>query len=283
MDLYISIYLVVAVTIFKGYATHVITDLDYISEIPSGLSFIDAASLPVVYMTAWVLVYIMGGGRKGQTLLIQNAGGGVGLAALDIAKHIGMFTIGTASKHKHKELLARGLDHAIDYRNENVSEKVLEITDGKGCHLIIDPIGGPEWQRNYQLLRPTGKVGFFGASLLSDVAEMNIVSRIFSLISFLWSVPKWTPLKLMDENKSVFGVNLGHMWHEKELIQELLALFSKEASKRSGFVRPQVDAVFCFEDAANAHDYIEQRKNFGKVMLVPTRAEAEAWNTEFKK
>jgi NADPH:quinone reductase-like Zn-dependent oxidoreductase len=269
---------------FKGYATHVITDLQYIAEIPTGLSFIDAASLPVVYMTAWVLVYIMGGGRKGQTLLIQNAGGGVGLAALDIAKHIGMITIGTASKHKHKELLDRGLDHAIDYRNENVSEKVLEITDGKGCDLVIDPIGGTEWQRNYKLLKPTGKVGFFGASLLSDVAELNFFSRIFSLLSFLWSIPKWSPLQLMDENKGVFGVNLGHMWHEKDLIQQLLPLFTSQASKRSGgFVRPRVDAVFCFQDAEKAHEYIEKRKNFGKVMLVPTRAQADAWNTEFKK
>lgn len=199
---------VVAITVFKGYATHVITSVDYITEIPLGLSFIDAASLPVVYLTAWVLIYIMGGGRSGQTLLIQNAGGGVGLAALDIAKHLGMVTIGTASKHKHKELLLRGLDHAIDYRNENVSQRVLEITGGKGCHLIIDPIGGKEWSNNFKLLRKTGKLGVFGASTLSDAADMNIFSRIFALLSFVLSIPKWSPLTLMDQNKAVFGVNL---------------------------------------------------------------------------
>jgi NADPH:quinone reductase-like Zn-dependent oxidoreductase len=173
---------------------------------------VEAASIPVVYLTAWMLLYEAGGLRKGQTVLIQNAGGGVGLAAIDIAEHIGAISIGTASGHKHEFLKKRGLHHAIDYRNENIHDRVMQITGGVGVDLIIDPIGGDSWKKNYKLLRAGGRVGFFGASTVTTFGS-NIFSKICGLISFFFQIPKWSPLDLMSTNRGVvlvfFDFSLG--------------------------------------------------------------------------
>src|SRR6266571_788519 len=107
---------VIAMTRFNGQAELVAVSSAQIFEKPETLSFEQAAAIPVNYLTAWALLVTMGGLKKDEAVLIHNAGGGVGLAALDIAKHIGATTYGTASAAKHQFLKERGLDHAIDYR-----------------------------------------------------------------------------------------------------------------------------------------------------------------------
>ncbi|KAJ3313187.1 hypothetical protein HDV04_002363 [Boothiomyces sp. JEL0838] len=269
---------VVAFTRFNSQQEYAVTPKSYTFVIPDSLSFIDAASILVVYTTAWVLIYEMGGLRKDQTVLIQNAGGSVGLAAIDIALHLGAKTIGTASGRKHDFLKSHGLHHAIDYRTENVRNRVLAITEGKGVDLIIDPIGGKEWNVNYSLLKKTGRLGMFGASSLSDLGEMNIISKAFAFLNFLFNMPKWSPLKLMDDNKGVFGVNLGHMF---DMLEEYRgAIQGILDGVESGWVRPVVDSVFAFEDVGAAHQYMEDRKNTGKIILVPTKESASSWKKQ---
>ncbi|KAJ3328215.1 hypothetical protein HDU76_010369 [Blyttiomyces sp. JEL0837] len=214
---------VISFTRFKGYADTVIVPLELVNEKPHSLSFEAAASIPVVYLTAWMLLVHSGGLRKGQTVLIQNAGGGVGLAAIDIAKHIGAITIGTASGKKHEALKQRGLDHAIDYRTQDYVEEVKKITKGKGVDLIIDPVGGDEWPRNFSILRSGGRLGVFGASSLKETTDMFLPLQLFSLAGTMFKMPKWSPLTLMDGNKGVFGVNLGHMWDEADRLNEWMA------------------------------------------------------------
>ncbi|KAJ3304540.1 hypothetical protein HDV03_002749 [Kappamyces sp. JEL0829] len=268
---------VVAFTRFGGYSEVVATP--FFCAKPKELSWEDAASIPVVFCTAWILMYEMGGLRKGQTVLIQNAGGGVGLAAIDIAKHIGAVSIGTASGRKHQFLNDWGLDHAIDYNKEDVTERVMKLTKNMGVDLIIDPIGGPNWSKNYAMLRATGRLGVFGASdLQNTIGSASIVGKVWGLLRMFFGMPRWTPLSLMDVNKGVFGVNLGHMWHEKEKIIHYLDFFMKNAVGEEAWVRPRVDAVFSFDQAAQAHEYIEARKNTGKVILVPSQQQADAWN-----
>lgn len=211
----------------------------------------------------------MGGLRKGQTILIQNAGGGVGLAALDIAIHLGATTIGTSSSGKHEFLKKRGIDYCIDYRNDNVHDKVMEFTKNLGVDLVIDPIGGKSWNENIKLLRPGGKLGIFGASSMVDAGAKNILSlALHILVYFFFKIPKWSPLDLMNMNKGVFGVNLGDLIDDplpQEWFKDILDGVEK------GWVRPFVDSAFAFEDAGRSHEYIESRKNTGKVVLVPTQ------------
>src|SRR3989442_5435491 len=131
---------VIALTRFGGQAELVITPLEQIFEKPGRLSFEEAAAIPVNYLTAYALLVVMGGLQPGESVLIHNAGGGVGLAALDIAKHIGAVTFGTASASKHEFLIQRGLDHAIDYRNQDWLPVLKKLTNGRGVELAIDPL-----------------------------------------------------------------------------------------------------------------------------------------------
>lgn len=254
---------VVAMTRFKGQAEMVAVGAMQIFEKPESLSFEQAAAVPVNYLTAYALLVAMGGLRKGESVLIHNAGGGVGLAALDIAKHIGATTYGTASPGKHEFLRARGLDHPIDYRNQDWLPALKELTNGRGVELIIDPIGGAHWKKSYAALRTTGRLGMFGVS----TASANGLRGKLKLVKAAMQMPRFHPLGLLNKNRGVFGLNLGHMWHEPEKVAEWVQAIM--AGVTAGWVRPHVDKSFRFEQAGEAHNYIESRKNIGKVVLVP--------------
>jgi NADPH:quinone reductase-like Zn-dependent oxidoreductase len=259
---------VIGITRFGGYSDIVIVPLGKCFEIPGNLSFELAASIPVNYITAWQLIYHMGGLRKGQTILIQNAGSGVGLAAIDITIHLGGISIGTSSPGKHKFLKERGLNHCIDYRNDNVFDRVMEITNNRGVDLIIDPIGDDSWRENYKMLRGGGRLGAYGASKLTFSMEKNLFGKYFDLISFFLRAPRWSPLDLMADNKSVFGVNVLYLFDDPLALEWFTVILN---GIKEGWVRPFVDACFSFDDASQAHQYIENRQNIGKVILVPTQ------------
>ncbi|KAI9334877.1 alcohol dehydrogenase zinc-binding domain protein [Obelidium mucronatum] len=260
---------VAAMTKFGGYSDTVITKLDHCIEKPDSVSFIEAASLPVVYLTAWMLLVHMGSLQRGQTLLIQNAGGGVGLAAIDIARHIGAKTIGTASKGKHEFLKTRGLDLAIDYNTQDFAAEVLRETNGKGADLIIDPIGGAaSWKKNYKCLRRGGKLGIFGASSMQATLKSDFVVLAWIKIAFsmLLGAPTWSPLRLMDDCTGVFGVNMAKMFDDVEYpIQWLKIVFD---GVKDGWVRPYVDSIFDMDHVMDAHQFINDRKSKGKVVIV---------------
>ncbi len=253
---------VLALTRFNGYSETVVVPQDQVFPVPDNLSLAEAAAIPVNYLTAWQLTE-MGGLKNGDTLLIHNAGGGVGLAALDLARRRGARTIGTASAGKHERLIERGLDIAIDYRTENWVERVLEHTNGKGADLIFDPIGGSNWKKSIRALRPTGRLGMYG---VSEVTRSFFPGSL-KFLSVLGRMPFYTPVQLMNQNKGVYGVNIGRLWNEKQKVMQW-ALAILEGAKE-GWIRPHVDAVFTFEQAAEAHRYIEERRNFGKVLLTP--------------
>ena len=133
---------VVAVTRFGGYADVVCVPANQIFARPANMSALEGAAFPVNYFTAWQLVVVMGGLKAGETVLVHSAGGGVGIAATQIAKHIGARVIGTASAGKHAELRALGVDDLIDYRTEDFEARTREITNGRGVELILDAVGG---------------------------------------------------------------------------------------------------------------------------------------------
>jgi len=212
-----------------------------------------------------MLVIAMGGLRRGETMLVHSAGGGVGIAATQLAKHIGAMVIGTASSSKHEHLHGIGVDHVIDYRREDFEKRTLEITGGRGVELILDAVGGDSFMKGYRILAPTGRLGMFGMSSAATGKQRSVTSLLRTLASMPWL--QFTPISLIDKNKGVFGVNLGHMWGEVDRIRgwadHLLELW------RAGVIRPHVDKVFPFAQAPAAHHYIQDRRNLGKVLLVP--------------
>jgi NADPH:quinone reductase-like Zn-dependent oxidoreductase len=254
---------VIAMTRFGGQAELVAVSAEQVFAKPDGLTFEQAAAIPVNYLTAWALLVTMGGLKADEAVLIHNAGGGVGLAALDIAKHIGARTFGTASTGKHEFLRARGLDHPIDYRNQDWLPVLKELTNGRGVELVIDPLGGPSWQKSYQALRATGRMGVFGISVAS---ASGIKGKIRALKAVLF-MPRFNPIGLMNRNKGVFGLNLGHMWGEGEKVAGWTAEIMRGVAE--GWIKPHVDRAFPFDQIADAHTHLESRKNIGKVVLVP--------------
>lgn len=256
---------VFAMTRFGGYSDVVCVPEKQVFFRPPGMSAEEGAAIPVNYFTAWQLVVVMGALRAGETMLVHSAGGGVGIAATQIAKHIGAQVIGTASSAKHEQLRGLGVDHLIDYRREDFEARTREITAGRGVELILDAVGGVSFKKGYRLLAPTGRLGMFGISSAATGKERSVSSMFRTLASMPWF--QFTPLALINHNKGVFGVNLGHLWKELERIRgwsdSLLELWDQ------GVVRPQIARTFRFEEAAAAHHYIQDRKNIGKVLLVP--------------
>ncbi len=254
---------VVAMTRFGGQSEKVVVQERQLFPKPESLTFEQAAAVPVNYLTAWALLVVMGGLRKSESVLIHNAGGGVGLAALDIAKKIGATTYGTASPGKHEFLRQRGLDHPIDYRNQDWLPVLKQMTNGGGVELIIDPIGGAHWKKSYAALRTTGRLGMFGVS----TASANGLRGKLKMIKAAAQMPRFHPLGLLNKNRGVFGLNLGHMWHEPEKVAEWVQSIMQGIGE--GWIQPFVDKAFPFDQAGEAHAYIEARKNIGKVVLVP--------------
>jgi NADPH:quinone reductase-like Zn-dependent oxidoreductase len=207
----------------------------------------------------------MGGLKPNETVLIHSAGGGVGIAATQIAKHVGARVIGTASAAKHGELRALGVDHLIEYRTEDFEARAREITGGRAVELILDAIGGDSLKKGYRLLAPTGRLGMFGVSS----AATNKTGGMFGMLSMLASTPwlQFNPLSLMNANKGVFGVNLGHMWDEIDRmtgrVDQLMSLWEQ------GAIKPKIARTFPFDEAVAAHHFIQDRKNIGKVLLSP--------------
>lgn len=258
---------VIAVTRFKGQAEQVAVQPSQVFEKPERLSFEEAATIPVNYITAHILIQVMGSLQPYESILIHNVGGGVGIAALDIAKHIGATTYGTSSQRKHDFLYDRGLDYAIDYRNKDWYEELMALTDGRGVELITDPLGGKEWKRSYKALRATGRLGMFGISSASKKGSSGGLKATWNMLKTVVQMPFYHPLPLLDKNRGVFGVNLGHLWHEPEKAQTWSNHILQGV--RDGWVNPYVDTTFKFDEIADAHRYIENRKNIGKVILIP--------------
>ncbi|HKG61554.1 MAG TPA: medium chain dehydrogenase/reductase family protein [Pyrinomonadaceae bacterium] len=254
---------VVAMTRFGGQSEMIAVKATQMFEKPEQLTFEQAAAIPVNYLTAYALLVVMGSLHDGESILIHNAGGGVGLAALDIAKKIGAVTYGTASQGKHKFLTERGLDHPIDYRNQDWQPQLMQLTNGRGVDLIIDPIGGAHWKKSYASLRHTGRLGMFGVS----TASANGISGKLKMLKAVIQMPRFHPLGLLNKNRGVFGLNLGHMWHEPEKV----ALWMRDILRGvdEEWINPHVDQTFSFDEVSKAHRRLEERKNIGKVVLIP--------------
>jgi NADPH:quinone reductase-like Zn-dependent oxidoreductase len=258
---------VIAFTRFRGQAEQVAVQPPQVFEKPERLSFKEAAAIPVNYITAHLLIEVMGSLQSYESILIHNVGGGVGIAALDIAQHIGATTYGTASQRKHDFLYERGLDYAIDYRNKDWYEELMALTDDKGVELITDPLGGKEWKRSYKALRATGRLGMFGISTASEKGTTGAIKTGWNMLKTVVGMPFYHPLPLISKNRGVFGVNLGHLWHEPEKARTWTTRILQGV--RDGWVNPHVDTTFTFAEIADAHRYIEERQNIGKVILVP--------------
>jgi synaptic vesicle membrane protein VAT-1 len=247
---------------FGGYSDLVVLPLAQIVKMPAQMTFEQGAAFPVVYVTAHDMMLFNGHLRPGSSVLIHSAAGGVGLAAMQIARTRGCQILGVASASKHDFLRAQGCQHPIDGAG-NVSAQARAVVGDKGVDLILDAVGGRSWTQGYDLLAPCGRLVAFGLSAASVGNKRNLLHAVRQLMS----VKKWSPMKLMDDNKTISGTNVGHLFARPDLITPQLESLMEMYGK--GQLAPHVDRTFPFTEAAAAHQYIHDRKSKGKVLLVP--------------
>jgi NADPH:quinone reductase-like Zn-dependent oxidoreductase len=210
----------------------------------------------------------MGGLAEGQRVLIHAAAGGVGIAATQVARKRGAEIFGTASPSKHEAIRAQGVTHAIDYRGLDFEAEVRRITAGEGVDLIIDALGPTSFRKDYRLLRPGGRLIMYGLSEAQNDRGRSIPRTLSSLARMpLATMPWWRSLSIMSENKSVGGLNMLGWWDREgsldRVIEPLLA------DLESGELEPVVAEALPFERTPDAHRLLAERRNVGKVVLVP--------------
>jgi len=259
---------VFAGTRFGGQAELITVPAAQALPLPERLSFEQGAAFPVNYGTAYAALIVVGSLREGSRVLIHAAAGGVGIAATQIARNAGAEIYGTASPSKHDAIRAQGVAHPIDYRNSDFEAEVMRLTDGEGVDLVIDALGPTSFRKDYRLLRPGGRLVMYGLSEASTERGRNIPAALKSLAKMpMATMPWWKSLALMNENKGVFGLNMLKWWDREGNLDRLTEPLM--ADLETGRLEPVVAEAFPFERAGDAHKFIGERRNVGKVVLFP--------------
>ena len=259
---------VMAGTRFGGQAELVTVPADQVLPLPERLSFEQGAAFPVNYGTAYAALIIMGSLRKGDRVLIHAAAGGVGIAATQIARNVGAEIFGTASPSKHDAIRAQGVTNAIDYRGQDFEAEAMRITGGEGVDLIIDALGPTSFRKDYRLLRSGGRLVMYGLSEATKESGRDLPAVLKSLAMMpLATIPWWKSLALMNENKGIFGLNMLKWWDREGSLDRVTEPLM--ADLEAGRLEPVVAEAFPFERAGQAHEFIAQRRNVGKVVLFP--------------
>ena len=252
---------VAAISGFNAYAEWIAVPAHQAFRLPAGMPFEDAAAMPVNYLTAYHSIVTMGNLQTGDRILIHGAAGGVGIAAVQIARARGLVIFGTAGPAKQEYLRKLGVDHPIDYEKTDFVQAVRKFAPD-GIEMVMDPIGGKSFSRSHKCLGPTGRLVIFGFSAsVGPDGKRNWPKTIAAFAQ----TPIFHPLKLMSENIAVIGVSLGHLQARGSLlrreIEEIFRLYA------AGKVKPMIGKSFPLAQAAAAHQYIQERKNIGKVIL----------------
>jgi synaptic vesicle membrane protein VAT-1 len=249
---------------FKGHADVVCVPAEQAIPIPDAMSFEEAAAIPVNYLTAYHMLFRVARIRGGDHVLVHMAAGGVGTASLQLCATVpGVVTYGTASASKHAYVKEHGCHHPIDYKNLDYVEEIGRLTEGKGVHYVLDALGGKDWKKGYEILRPAGMLIAFGIANTNTGGKRNL----WHVLKVILAIPRWSGRTLLDENKGVAGVNIGHLWEERAMLREELEAVID--LYREGKVKPHVHEVFPFSRAADAFGEVEFGRNLGKVLMRP--------------
>jgi NADPH:quinone reductase-like Zn-dependent oxidoreductase len=248
---------VLAGTKFGGYASQVVVPAGDVVPLPDELTFEQGAAIPVNYTTAWAGLIGYGNLQSGERVLIHSAGGGVGVAATQIARRVGAEVYGTASPGKHERIRQLGVEHALDYTKTGWESAVPKFD------VIMDAIGGKSFRLSYSLLRPGGRLVAFGASAVVSGERRNLVTALRTVVR----MPRFNMIKQMSESKAVIGLNMLTLWKDRTTLKPWIGPLRELLE--DGTIKPVVAGDFSFEDAGAAQNMITERRNVGKVVLVP--------------
>jgi NADPH:quinone reductase-like Zn-dependent oxidoreductase len=248
---------------FGGYAELVVTRPSELVPLPDDWSYEEGAALPVHYATAYAGIVRYGSLRPGERVLLHAAAGGVGIASTQIAKLVGAGEIyGTASGSKHEAVRGFGVDHAIDYTRQDFRKEVRRISGEKQpLDLVMDAVGGSSFRKSWSLLGAGGRLVCFGASSVMSGERRNLrtVARMVA------TTPIFHPMPMMQSSRAVIGLNMLTLWDAKGSLDEYVEPLREWID--AGKLRPVVAEAFPLERGADAHRYMGERKNVGKVVL----------------
>jgi len=231
----------------NGYAEFVTVPAHILMPVPEGFSVEEAAAFPIVFATAYFALKPYGRLQEGESVLIHAAGGGVGTAAVQLAKRLGARVFATASSDdKLQRVRELGADELINYRTHDFTEVVRQITGGRGVDLILETVGSEVFEKSFDALAPFGRLVTYGAA--SGKVGMADARRIIL------------------NNITVAGVNLNLLARSRQMaggMSELLQLI------QGTNIRPIIGHRFALSQAADAHRLLESRDSFGKIVLKP--------------
>ena len=232
-----------------GYAQKVVVPQGMAMAVPEGLSWTEAASIPEVFLTAYLNLIVLGRLSAGEHVLIHAAASGVGTASIQLAKEIGAIPIATAGSAEKLAACAKlGARHVINYRDVDFAERVLELTDRRGAGVILDPVGGSYWEKNMRVIARDGRWIIIGGLGGYTVERLDIRALMGKRVQLHFST-----LRSRSESNKV------------ELTQGFAA-FASDRFER-GTLRPVVDRVFDWRDVTAAHQYMKENRNIGKIVL----------------
>ncbi len=246
-----------------GYAHDVVVPTRQAFRYPESLTPVEAAAVPVVFLTAWVCLFEAARARAGETVLILGAGGGVGTAAVQLAAQRGLKAIGTAGSSRKREFVVHELGAEACCDSLGDWEPEVRRLRPRGVDVALDPVGGRATASCRRLLAPLGRLVVYG---LSEAMPGGRRSWLRAGLAYL-RTPRFHPLSLVERNLGVFGVQLLHLWEQDAVLRP--ALEQIYAGVTAGELRPVIDRTFPLDrdGAVAAHRHLHARENLGKVML----------------
>lgn len=231
-----------------GYAEYALIHEDMAMPVPENLTMIEAAAIPEVFLTAFQALRWIGNIQKGENILIHAGASGVGTAAIQLSREMGVEILVTASKRKHQACIELGASHAIDYQDGPFEQKVFELTKSKGVDMIIDFIAGPYFNQNINCLKTDGRLVILATLGGGVVKESDLRKVLVKRLSINGST-----LRARDRK---YQIQL-----TKDFADYALKLFMNES------IKPIIDQVFTWDKVEEAHRYMEANKNIGKIVL----------------
>lgn len=230
--------------------------------VPDAMSDEEAAAFTVTAMTAYHGMVTLAHVRKGERVLVHAAAGGVGLAMLQLGRHLGAELFGTAGTDvKCRVAAEHGAHHTINYRADDFATEIRRITGGGGVDVVQDSVGGRVFRKGWSLLNSMGRYVLYG---VADVTGPGGLNRIRAGLA-LGRMALLAPSSLVQANRSIAGFNLGTIVGKEGLLLEEASAIA--GLYRQGVLRPVVGRTFPFAEMVEAHRFLQERRSVGKVVV----------------
>lgn len=256
---------VLGVTLFGAYSSHVVVPSDQVEPLPARLDPVQAGGFPVIFLTAYHGMFQQVRVRPGMNILVHSAAGGVGSALVQLGRIAGCHVIGVVgSSHKVNAALENGAHSVIDKSSTDLWPEAKKQVP-EGYDIIFDANGPSTLRGSYEHLRPTGKLMSYGFHSMLPRTGGHI-RYVKAALGWL-NLPRFNPLRLTNDNKSIIAFNLSFLFERKDLLREALADLLKwlEDGKIHS---PQVSS-FRMSEVAQAHAKLESGSSVGKLVLIP--------------